>query len=301
MDQKYRRNRAELAATAHISPSALSQYVRGRATPSLDVLVSLAEALDVSLEYLVFGEERASTPPELGFLTAHLESHIRASQARSGALHDLVSRIGARLGESIHSAAQEILPEASRLAGMLTPPDVFKLERCSNRITIVTSDLSQEVLILQHSEEGDLAAPSIFAQIVAENIREGSIYEYVVPQGVKWAQAANFLSQEVVRIGNLEPTQVSRQLRTFQVPTSCTPGYVVQHFNIEKLQRKSPEILERVERFIHPDPNNQELGYLAYIELTNFSFQHFALISSQEVPRMLEDLNRIRKGKARED
>jgi transcriptional regulator with XRE-family HTH domain len=301
MEDKYRRNRAKLADKAHISPSALSQYVRGRATPSLDVLVALADALDVSLEYLVFGNERATAPPELGFLAAHLESHIRASQARLGALHDLTARIGARLEESIQAAAKEILTEAATLAGMITPADVFKLERCSNRVTVVTSDLSQEVLILQHSGEEDVAAPSIFAHIVAENIREGSTYEYIVPQGAAWSQAGGMLSQEVIRVGELEPDRVDRQLQIFYVPNSCTPGYVVQHLWIEKLQRRAPGIFERVERFIYTDPKNPELGYLAYIELANFNFQHFALINSRELPRMLDDLSRVRKSKTREN
>jgi transcriptional regulator with XRE-family HTH domain len=297
MEDKYKRNRARLADKVHVSPSALSQYVRGRATPSLDVLVALAEALDVSLEYLVFGKERATAPPELGFLAAHLESYIRVNQVRLGALHDLTARIGARLGESIQTAARGILDEAATVAGMITPSDVFKLERCSNRVTVVTSDLSQEVLVLQHGGEEDVAAPSVFANIVAENVREGSTYEYIVPQGATWSQAANMLSQEVSRVGALEPERVDRQLRIFYVPNSCTPGYVVQHLWIEKLQRRVPEIFERVERFIYADPKNPDLGYLAYVELTNLSFQYFALINGSEVPRMLDDLNRVRKSK----
>jgi transcriptional regulator with XRE-family HTH domain len=301
MEDKYRRNRAKLADKAHISPSALSQYVRGRATPSLDVLVALAEALDVSLEYLVFGNERATAPPELGFLAAHLESHIRVSQVKLGAVHDLTARIGARLGRSIQAVAREILDETATVAGMITPSDVFKLERCSNRVTVVTSDLSQEVLILQHGEEEDVAAPSIFANVVAENIREGSTYEYIIPQGAKWSQAANMLSREVIRVGELEPDRVDRQLQIFYVPNSCTPGYVVQHLWIEKLQRRAPDIFERVERFICADPRNPELGYLAYIELTNLSFQYFALINGSEIPRMLDDLSGVRKNKTREN
>lgn len=296
MDEKYRRNRAELAEAVHISPSALSQYARGRATPSLDVLVSLAEALDVSLEYLVFGSERSAALPELGFLTAHLESHIRNSQAQTASLHDLVARIGARLGDSIQSTARALLPEASTLAGILTPVDVFKLERCSNRITIVTTDLSQEVLV-KHNEEGGMAAPSIFAEIIAENVREGSVYEYIVPQGAAWSQEANLLRQEVIRIGKLEPSYVDQQVQVFHVPNACRPGYVVQHFQVKKLQRRVPEIHERIERFIYLDPDNQNLGFVAYIELTNFSYQHFALINKGDVPRILKDLSIIRRNK----
>ena len=38
LNERYKRNRAELAQQADISPSALSQYVTGREIPSLQVL-----------------------------------------------------------------------------------------------------------------------------------------------------------------------------------------------------------------------------------------------------------------------
>lgn len=66
MKERYRRNRAALAEILHMSPSSLSQYVRGRATPSLEVLVHLAEHFDVSLDYLVLDQERTASPPERG-------------------------------------------------------------------------------------------------------------------------------------------------------------------------------------------------------------------------------------------
>jgi transcriptional regulator with XRE-family HTH domain len=295
MDQKYRRNRAELAATAHISPSALSQYVRGRATPSLDVLVSLADALDVSLEYLVFGKERAAAPLELGFLTAHLESHIRSSQAQAASLHDLVSRIGDRIGEVIHSTAMELLPKASTLAGLLTPAEIFKLERCSKRITIATTDLSHEVLVISDQDKGSVGAPSVFAQIVADNLRDGSVYEYIVPQGASYLQTADLLRQEVMRLGNIEPRTVDRQLQIYHVSNACTPGYVIQHFDMKKLQRRAPGIYERIENFIKLDTENTNLGFVAYSEIVSVRNQYFALIKKVDVPRLLKDVEIIRK------
>ena len=101
LTDKFRRNRAGLAKAAHISPSALSQYTRRKATPSLEVLVHLASALDVSLDYLVFGREPSAPSPEVGYLSSHLEAAVRQAETRSAAITDLISRTGARLGESI--------------------------------------------------------------------------------------------------------------------------------------------------------------------------------------------------------
>src|SRR5829696_3925957 len=99
LNERYKRNRAELALKAHISPSALSQYVRNRATPSLEVLAHLAEALDVSIDYLVFGRDEQSLSADTGYLTSQLESGIRKSQTDAAELYDLVARVGDRLGK----------------------------------------------------------------------------------------------------------------------------------------------------------------------------------------------------------
>jgi transcriptional regulator with XRE-family HTH domain len=105
LTERYRRNRAALAQAAHVSPSALSQYVRGKATPSLEVLVHLAGALEVSIDYLVFGRDQQSSAPE-GYLSSQLEAGIRRAQTDAAALHDLVARVGIRLAQHIKAAAQ---------------------------------------------------------------------------------------------------------------------------------------------------------------------------------------------------
>ena len=97
----------------------------------MDVLVSLAEALDVSLEYLVFGKEKTGTQPELSHLAAHLTTHIRSSQADGGALRDVIIRVGERLEEAIESTTRELISDVGNIGGILTLRDVARLERCS--------------------------------------------------------------------------------------------------------------------------------------------------------------------------
>ncbi|NUS73887.1 MAG: helix-turn-helix domain-containing protein [Corynebacteriales bacterium] len=299
MNERYRRNRAALAEAAHLSPSSLSQYVRGRAVPSLEVLVHLADILDVSLDYLVFGQERTTPPPELGHLTAHLESHMRNIEEQNATLHDLTARIGAqaamRLADLVRSTAEELLPDAASLGGTLSPSDVDRLERCAAATTIVTTDLSNEILILAPNATKDTAAPGMFGQLVAQNIAQGVRYEYIVPDGAKWQEEARLLRLEVAKFGELDDAYVEEHLQIRHVPTACVPGYVVQHISREGLERQIPDILERVSRFICPDPQDRDGGFLAYSEIVNPSSQHFDLIPPENTMRILREVRALRK------
>lgn len=49
-------SQAELARRLHISASAVGMYEQGRREPSLDIVVALAEELDVSTDFLLTGK-----------------------------------------------------------------------------------------------------------------------------------------------------------------------------------------------------------------------------------------------------
>ena len=55
-------NQAELAEKIGVSTSAIGMYEQGRREPSCALLVSLARALNTSLQYLLTGAEEAPTP-----------------------------------------------------------------------------------------------------------------------------------------------------------------------------------------------------------------------------------------------
>lgn len=295
MDDRYKRNRAALAEAACVSPSALSQYVRGRATPSLDVLVHLAEILDVSLDYLVFGKEQEASPPELGYFAGYIEAHIQSRQAQAASLHDLVARLGSRLADKVKSTAEELLSDAEGGGGTLRLDEISVLERCSTHTTIVTIGLDREVLLLSNEGSEDVTAPSIFGQIIVDNLTEGATYEYILPQGSRWIRAASMLRHEILSIGGFDASFVDRHLRFVHVSGACVPGYVVQHIAVEKLRRRAPDIAERIAQFTYPDSANGEMGFLAYIEPGSAGSEHFNLIAQQSVPRLLEELHAIRR------
>lgn len=48
-------SQAELARRLHISPSTVGMYEQGRREPSVEMLVALSRALDVSMDFLLTG------------------------------------------------------------------------------------------------------------------------------------------------------------------------------------------------------------------------------------------------------
>ena len=50
-------SQAKLAAQLKIGTSAVGMYEQGRRTPDLDTLVAMSQIFDVSLDYLITGEE----------------------------------------------------------------------------------------------------------------------------------------------------------------------------------------------------------------------------------------------------
>jgi len=50
-------SQAQLAQYLHITPSSLGMYEQGRRTPSIEILVHLSKLFNVSLDYLITGEE----------------------------------------------------------------------------------------------------------------------------------------------------------------------------------------------------------------------------------------------------
>lgn len=50
-------SQSQLAEMLHVSASTIGMYEQGRRTPSIDMLVELSNAFDVSLDYLITGTD----------------------------------------------------------------------------------------------------------------------------------------------------------------------------------------------------------------------------------------------------
>lgn len=51
----------QLAEKLHIGPSAVGMYEQGRRTPSVDLLIDMANLFGVSLDYLITGKESSNS------------------------------------------------------------------------------------------------------------------------------------------------------------------------------------------------------------------------------------------------
>lgn len=298
LDEKYRRNRAALADAAHVSPSALSQYVRGKATPSLAVLVDLAEALQVSLDHLVFGSDHPSSLSDAQHFASHLEDGIRRAQSDAAVLHDLVAKVGARLGQQVRDVAQEFLREASTVGGTLDFQETILLERCSTRTAIVTANLDDEARISSTAGTGAATAPGQFTSTVIENIAAQSRYEFFIPVGPEAADAASRLRELVITRGGLDAAVVDRNLKITQIPRACVPGYVLYHVPVLALQKKTGDMYDRLAQFLVIDSLERGSAHIAIAEPASRSYQHNALIDGLLVPGLVQEIRSLRKASA---
>ena len=67
-------SQSELARRIQVSPSALGMYEQGRREPSADTMVALADALGVTMDFLLTG--RVSCPAEADALSSLILSRV---------------------------------------------------------------------------------------------------------------------------------------------------------------------------------------------------------------------------------
>jgi len=290
MEERYSRNRAELARAAFITPSALSQYARGKASPSLEVLAQLATVLDVSLDYLVFGEQPTSAATgEVGYLAAQVETGLRDAQVQSAALYDLVARIGERLGGEIEATARAVLPEAVGLGGSLSADELTRLESHSSHTRIANYDLDLDIVLVR-AQDSVGASPGPIAHVVIDNIRKGHTYDYVLPEDPDITQRAILFRQIVVRETPTVPAAVlDRRLQIYQAPHGCLPGFVVYKVDIAGLESGEREIYNRVSPFFVLDREEAGAAFVGVATPASRSMRNYILTSSRNTAKLITE------------
>lgn len=178
----YARKRGEVARAVAVSPSALSQYVSGRAQPSLETLIRLANFFDVSLDYLVFGTD--SVRPETidpGPVASYVDTALTELQRRTADHANMVGRISRILASTVDEAARQAVEElgARRAAGLLDDSDVLALEHYSIHNRIVSKNLKYDLITAVDGTIGE----GRYARIVARNLNLGRSYHFLLPSG----------------------------------------------------------------------------------------------------------------------
>ena len=108
----------DLADRLGCSPSLISQIERGRANPSVSTLYSIVQALDVSLDELLFNERRATTtdpPPGGPIQRGNERNRIRLA---SGVLWERLT--------TVSEPGVEFLHVTYEVGGASSPADAFQ-------------------------------------------------------------------------------------------------------------------------------------------------------------------------------
>jgi DNA-binding XRE family transcriptional regulator len=305
LDQRYKRNRAALASAAHVSPSALSQYVRGRATPSLAVLVDLARALEVSLDYLVYGQDSAQRSEDV-LWAQHLDDTVRRMTAEGASLRQLVDRMGINLSDRIHEVATEAVKQAGARGGALSLSELAQIERYSYSTRIATVDLDTDVLLPGETSSDAVAAPGSFSDITAENISAGNDYVYIIPDSERWITRARLIVQKVktaieAQVGSsTSDVAVATHLQFYVTIDGLVPGYVIYNLDRVRMAAEKPLLYDLVEGFLGAEneisgPSQDSGDFLALVVPPNPGFDVYPLISSESLPTVARSFENLRK------
>jgi transcriptional regulator with XRE-family HTH domain len=296
LNERFRNRRKDFARSIHVSESALSQYVRGKATPSLHVLVDIARTLDVSLDYLVLGITPEAPAPDYGDLAGHFEEAIARTQAKTATLRDFVGRVGSALAEDVESTARRLLAEneAAVLGIALTETEVRDLERISKTIRIATADLDIDVFTLSGEpddevhvgEPADLprTGQTSFTSVISHNVAHGSEYTYVIPEGPDWRAQARRLRNAVGDSATLSRAAADRRIRFFESSRPLVPGYVMYTVDTALVTTRTERLLDRIKDFVGSDS-----GLVALAEPPSRQSLHYSLIDPRHHQRMIDD------------
>jgi transcriptional regulator with XRE-family HTH domain len=176
---------SEIAREIGVSPASISQYRKGETQPSLEKLVALAKALDVSLDYLVLGDDREAEEVDIDPIVRYMDQSLQDAQVQTAEHSALVAQVGRRLSQVLDDEIEKYLAENSNQhqhAGMVTDPETRTLEQHSQVTRLVLQSFYYN--LVKESPE----IPGSFFTTVANNLSQGNEYQYLLPEnaGPDW-------------------------------------------------------------------------------------------------------------------
>lgn len=185
----YSRNRRLISDEIGVSPAAVSQYIQGKAKPSFDVLVAIANFFEISLDYLVFGEQEIkSQPVDYGIMARYMDAALSELQVRTAKQRWSFARIARALAEQIDMTADRIASHGSQRAGLLNDEEVMIIEGYSTECWIISMDLKHDIINPNTEHE----AAGRFLHTVAQNLSRGRKYRFLLPSRIQdWKVMVN--------------------------------------------------------------------------------------------------------------
>lgn len=178
----YTKTRKHVCEIVGISQSRLTQFLRDESQkPSLETLIELADFFHVSLDYIIFGEDKEPTEVRAFSqdpTSVTLTRILAGLQERSDSHTWMVGLITQALVQQIDKVADELVSEGKNSQpGMIGIEAIEVIEQCSLVCYILSTNLHHDLI---RSDTGEFLSGR-FTPIVAANLSRGCRYRFVVP------------------------------------------------------------------------------------------------------------------------
>lgn len=230
---------SEIAREIGVSPASISQYRKGETQPSLEKLVALADALNVSLDYLVLGEDRDAEEVDIDPIVDYLDKSLQNVQVQTAEHTAMVAHVGRRLSESIDEQIEDYLSEESGrhlYAGIISDTETGSLERYSDLTRLILRDFSYNM-----SDD----TPGSFFPTVANNLSQGREYQYLLPENSRYDWYDIIGKYRNLLIEQTKSEVAILDNCTFKVTTApIVCGCGLYNLEIGKLQQNDPVLYD---------------------------------------------------------
>ena len=240
-------SRKKLSEFLQVNEATISHYVRERAKPSFDTLVGIARFFNVSLDFLVFGEQPAATAiDDPAGVRAEVRRAVLESADLAGKHLDLMTRISRRLQAEIERAAKELMSDPGNFGpvGFITAAEAMMMEKYARRLRVITRVFQSDI-----SEGGR----GTFFDAVVDNLRAGVRYDYLLCGSVAYWQPPVAVFRRHAENAGVPFESLHDNLR-FRVADYEVPAAVsVLDLDVQRLERMEPIFWERQRRVISDD------------------------------------------------
>jgi transcriptional regulator with XRE-family HTH domain len=255
--QDFDKTKKIIADEAGISTSVLSQYINNKTKPSFESLINLANTLDVSLDYLVFGEDFSDTKiADFGHIYHYIDKNLLDLQAKTDYQTWMLGRVARVLYDKMKKTVEEtiaMIPPGSNHSGVLKDSEVLELETYSLETKIASTNLQYDMM--------DKKTPGRFLEVVAKNLFHRRNYQFILsqrhPKGEEWSEiVANYL--RLLR-KEVDSAQIVNDLCEFRIARSPLPiGFGIYKLDEVVLMKEKPILFQMIEKYIY----QSRVGYV---------------------------------------
>lgn len=208
----------EIANDVGLSSSMLTQYCQGISRPSLENLIKLAVIFDVSLDYLVFGDEHNDETMNVDPIVRQMNHSLENVQIRTAKHTSLVTKIGHHIAENLDEEIEDYLShnDHSEYSGSIPDVETLSLEKNSQTVKLFLRNFNYNLT------NEPCETPGQFFMTVANNLGSGKKYQYLLPKNANddWKSTVeNFKTLLEEQASNAVVIHSNCEFRITEAPT----------------------------------------------------------------------------------